>query len=348
MGDAPVRVAVLGCGAVVEQCHLPAARAVSGLTISVLVDRDLARAQRLAARYGIAEASDTFDGLSGRVDAVLIALPNRLHAPVAIDCLSRGIAVLVEKPMATTPTDAEAMHDAATACGTVLQVALMKRFSRGAQFIKQALEAGTIGRVTGFSIDWGVDFNWPLTSNSGMTRGEAGGGVLVDFGSHLLDLLCWWLGEPDAVAYRDDARGGIEADCELSLTMQGPLGRVPGTARFGRIRTLRNTVRIVGEQLTIEWQHEAPDAIRVFPTTWSDAPPALVWQGADSPQTFADLFVAQWQAFTHAVRGQCPCPVTATDVLPGMRLMAHCYDTRRALTQPWEVPVMLPGEVVAP
>lgn len=340
-GARSVRLGILGCGAVVERLHLPAARRVEGLEVAALVDRDAGRARELATRFGVPDARTDFEGLDGRIDAALIALPNHLHAPVAIDLLKRGIAVLVEKPMALSVADARAMVEAAVAAGVTLQVGLMKRFARGATLIREAIEQGLLGDVVGFSVEWGPRFHWPVTTDSGLNPSLAGGGVLTDFGSHFLDLLCWWFGEPTAVEYEDDSRGGVEADCEVTLTLSGAAGTVAGVARFSRIREFRNTVRIVGERLTIEWDHEIPDAVRVEPTAWSGPPPSLVYGGVGR-QSFEDLFVAQLRAFAASVATGGPTAVSGESVVPSVALIERCYRQRKQRVHPWERPMLLP------
>jgi predicted dehydrogenase len=343
--EGPVKLAVLGCGAAPEFLHLPAARELDGLEVSLLVDRDLPRAKALAGRFGIPKVRDTFEGIAPEADAVLIALPNRLHAPISIDLLSRGVAVLVEKPMALSADEAGAMVDAAAAGNAVLQVALTKRFARGARLIKKTIDEGLLGSLTGFSIEWGEDFSWPFTTDSAMSLTESGGGVLIDFGSHLLDLLCWWLGAPESVAYADDTRGGVEADCVLSLTLLGPAGRVSGEARFSRIRTLRNTVLISGDRLTIEWAHERPDAIRIWPTSWKGDRPNFTCE-VESRQSFEDLFVEQLRSFVATLSDGGPSPVSGESVLPSVKLIERCYRERRTIAEPWDQPVVVPRRVV--
>ncbi|MEX1257187.1 MAG: Gfo/Idh/MocA family oxidoreductase [Gemmatimonadota bacterium] len=341
-GQGVVRLAVLGCGAVTELLHLPAAARVPGLEVVSLVDRDLVRARRVAERYRVPDARTGLELGDTRVDAVLVALPNRLHAPVSIDFLRRGVAVLVEKPMALSSAEGRAMVEAAGEGNAVLQVAQMKRFAHGARLVKDLLDAGRLGTLTDFTVEWGEDFGWPLASGSSMSPDEAGGGVLVDFGSHLLDLLCWWLGFPSVVRYADDNRGGVEADCELELTMRGDVGTVPGEVRFSRLRTLSNVVRIRGERLTVEWDHMTADAVRILPTDWKDgAPPRFSWTEHDG-QTFEDLFVRQLESFVDAVGTGPPSLVPGESVLPSLELIERCYRCRGRLEEPWDRPVGMP------
>jgi predicted dehydrogenase len=228
------------------------------------------------------------------------------------------------------------MVHAAETSGAVLQIALQKRFALGARLIKQAVEQGMLGGIERFSIEWGENFSWPLASAAGMQAAEAGGGVLTDFGSHMLDLLCWWLGDALSLEYADDARGGVEAECELSLTVKGPAGVVPGVALFSRLRTLGNTVRIEGDRLCLEWAHARPDAVRTWPRDWRGAAPEFTWQ-TERRQSPEDLYAEQLGAFAEAVTTGRGSPVSGQSVLPSLELIERCYRDRGRLIHPWEV-----------
>src|SRR4051794_39425130 len=97
-----LRIAVVGCGAVAQIHHLPALAASENAEAVLLVDNDESRARALAERFGVPGVTTDFREIPGRADAAIVALPNNLHAPVAIELLRRGVPVLVEKPMAMT------------------------------------------------------------------------------------------------------------------------------------------------------------------------------------------------------------------------------------------------------
>jgi NAD-dependent oxidoreductase involved in siderophore biosynthesis len=113
----PHRVAIIGCGAVVERYHLPASKLVPRLSIEVLVDRDERRAAALAAAYGVPRVSHDYRTIVGDVDAAIIALPHSLNARVAREMLGERISVLVEKPMAVGAAEAQEVLSASEAGG---------------------------------------------------------------------------------------------------------------------------------------------------------------------------------------------------------------------------------------
>src|SRR5579872_287973 len=221
-----LRVAVVGCGAVAQIHHLPAILASREVEPAVLVDADARRARSLAERSGLGktvEVMTDYHALAGKVDAAVVALPNHLHAPVSVELLRQGISVLVEKPMAINVRECDEMIAAAAAGRATLAVGLDFRFFDSSLLVRNLLRDGLLGAIRGFDLRQGVIPRWPFATDFLLRKETAGGGVLADFGVHVLDLLLWWLGDWTAVDYRDDAVGGVESDCEMELTLgSGP------------------------------------------------------------------------------------------------------------------------------
>ena len=176
--NAPLRIAIVGCGAVTESFHLPVLAGHDGVTIAVLIDPDTTRAERLAALYKIPTVLKSADDLApGAADAALIATPAFLHASGAIDLMRRGFHVLVEKPMALTSADAERMVSVAREQGVVLTVGLFRRLLPAIRLFRAALDAGQIGDVLRVDAEVGDAYTWQLTTIAGMQRERAGGGI---------------------------------------------------------------------------------------------------------------------------------------------------------------------------
>ncbi len=130
-----------------------------------------------------------------RLDGVVIATPNSLHAPQALAALDRGLAVFCQKPLALNAREAREMVEAARKAGRLLGVDYSYRYTEGAQALRRAIEAGELGRV--FSVDtvfhnaYGPDKPWCFDPRL------SGGGALMDLGVHLIDLALWLLGDPE-------------------------------------------------------------------------------------------------------------------------------------------------------
>jgi predicted dehydrogenase len=124
------------------------------------------------------------------IDAVYIATPNHLHCTQAVACLEAGRHVLCEKPMATTPKDAEAMVRSAQRSGKVYATAFDQRFHPAHRVIQQLVQNQLLGTITQVKIDYAcwLPADWAL-DNWRIDRRKAGGGAIIDLAPHGLDLL---------------------------------------------------------------------------------------------------------------------------------------------------------------
>src|SRR5581483_1366737 len=174
----PLRLGIVGSGAVSELLHLPSLLSSESFTLSAVCDPALDRAQRLAAKFNIPHVVSHHNELAGLVDAALVATPNHLHAQVACDLLKQGIHVNVEKIMALTTADAQAIVEAAATTDRVLTVGLEFRFFTQMRFVRQLLALGLLGDIERCDIRLGVVLKWPVKSDYLMKRAAAGGGVL--------------------------------------------------------------------------------------------------------------------------------------------------------------------------
>jgi predicted dehydrogenase/nucleoside-diphosphate-sugar epimerase len=343
--ETPIRIAVVGCGAVTQSFHLPVLAGHDEVAIAALVDPDLARARRLAALYKVPITVSSADQLNREtVDAALIATPAFLHAPAAIELMNRGFHVLVEKPMALTHADAVRMVATARDKHVVLTVGLFRRLLPSIRLFRAALDAGQIGEVLNVTAEVGDAYTWQLTTLAGMRRREAGGGMLVDMGSHVLDLLLYICdASPSLVEYADNASEGIETDCtiEFGLSRRGTF--VPAHVELSRTRTLSNTIRVEGSLGTLEWKFgERMRVLLHTPSTFVDTLTAsgrdcaIEARWRDEPdQPGFEGFRAQIDDFVGAIKGGHPGQLSGASVLPSVALIEQCYAQRIPLAEPW-------------
>jgi predicted dehydrogenase len=200
--DADVlRVGVIGLGWA-GQRHVAAYDRVPGAQLVAVAGLEEAVRSELAAEYGIenevARWEDLID-LDG-LDAVSVAVPTFLHAPIALAALQRGMHVLCEKPIARTASEADSMVQAARAADRVLDVAFNHRQRGDIQKLKAVIDAGRLGKPY-YAKAWWLRRTGIPTLGSWFTRAElAGGGPLVDIGVHLLDYSLFLLGNPEVQA----------------------------------------------------------------------------------------------------------------------------------------------------
>jgi len=192
----PVRVGLIGCGKV-GSLHAVAVRSTAEAELAAVCDVSGERAEAFAARYGGRAFTSVDDMLrEGRVEAVVIGTPHPLHAAAAVRAAEAGVHVLVEKPMAATLTDCDAMLAAAEKAGITLGVISQRRWYEPVVRMKAAIDAGKIGRP---ALGVFTMYSWrePSYYTSDPWRGKwdtEGGGVLVNQSAHHLDMLLWFMG----------------------------------------------------------------------------------------------------------------------------------------------------------
>ena len=260
-----LRTALIGCGKVAIDFHLPILTGHEGIQLVAMVDRDAKRCAELAQAYGVPLVmEDAADLRPEDIDAAIIATPPFHHAPCALQLMQRGIHVFVEKPMATSYADAVAMVRTAEEHEVALGVGFFRRLQPSMRLLKSMVAGEWLGRPIGFEAEAGGFYNWPAATLGNMRKDWAGGGVLIDFGSHLLDLLHFLFDGPgEVLEYRDNAWGGIEADCRLALRLFHKAQEVDGVVEVARSRNLGNLVRVRCERGALEYHIDECYRIRV-------------------------------------------------------------------------------------
>lgn len=331
-----LRLGIVGCGQIVRQLHLPAIALVPAIQVAVLIDRDIDLAQDLAAKFDLQVAISNDIALCQQVDAALIALPHALHAPIATTLLNKGLHVLVEKPMATSVQEAQAMIEAAQQADVVLAVGLMRHFYSNMRFVKRALDSDMFGAVKRVWAEESVPFDRIQAPAFYVDRNTPGSGVLADTGAHSLDLLLWWFGDVSQVSYWDDNRGGVEANCRLELEFESG---VSGIVELSRMRRLRNIVRIETDQVMLEVPTLEQQHLRLFDPQqqmWADIDLAEE-QPSLSSDPWVDYFARQWQDFAEAVLQRRDPAVPGEQGARTIELIERCRSSRQPLAPAiWE------------
>lgn len=215
MGDERVRFAVIGLG--MGRSHVEKLRQAPHADVVAICDTDTARLDCVGNDYGVGWRTTNYEDLLGSaaVDAVVVALPNAMHAPVAAAALHAGKHVLCEKPMARSAPEAETILAAARQSGRKLMIHFNYRFTPTAMALYRYVQAGDLGELYHARSWWHRTRGIPGLG-SWFTRKElAGGGPLVDLGVHRLDLALWYLGYPRAVSVTGATYSALGTDIAM-------------------------------------------------------------------------------------------------------------------------------------
>ncbi|HWD17683.1 MAG TPA: Gfo/Idh/MocA family oxidoreductase [Verrucomicrobiae bacterium] len=191
-----VRTAIVGCGKV-GHLHAAALRSLPEAEFVAVCGRTPEKAAAFGAAYGVPSFTNVTEmAEKAKVEAVCICTPHPQHAAPMIAAAAAGVHALVEKPLASSLEDCDAMLAAARAHGTMLGTVCQRRFYPPCQRIHAAIQSGKLGQpVLGAAtmFGWRDEAYYRSDPWRGRWR-EEGGGVLVNQSPHQLDLLLWYLG----------------------------------------------------------------------------------------------------------------------------------------------------------
>lgn len=193
-----IKVAVIGCGTIANNAHIPAYMKNSDVEIKWFCDIIPERADAAVQKYGCGKAVYDYHEIldDPEVEAVSVCTPNDVHAPITIDFLNAGKNVLCEKPAARTYEEALTMLEAQHKTGKVLNIGVVNRFNDGVRQIKKLIDAGELGEVYQVYVSFRSHRSIPGLGGAFTTKAIAGGGVLIDWGVHFLDIVMFCCGDP--------------------------------------------------------------------------------------------------------------------------------------------------------
>lgn len=193
-----MKVAVIGCGTIANSAHIPAYIKNKEADIAYFCDIIPERAQAAVETYGCGTAVTDYHAILAdpEVEAVSVCTPNNVHAPIAMDCLRAGKNVLCEKPAARTYAEALEMQKVQHETGKVLNIGVVNRFNNGVNLIKNIIDDGKLGTVHHVYVSFRSHRSIPGLGGSFTTKAIAGGGALIDWGVHFLDIVMYCTGDP--------------------------------------------------------------------------------------------------------------------------------------------------------
>jgi predicted dehydrogenase len=191
-----INIAIIGCGYIADY-HARGLQELANVEIVIAVDIQIEAAKKFASSYNIKEVATDAMSILDRddIDAVILGVPNKYHAPYALEFLKNGKDVFLEKPMAMNSGEGKEIIKVSGESKQLVMVGHMWRFDTEVNHIKQLIGSGKLGKIIKTK-GYGIHENWG--PSGWFTQKElAGGGALADMGVHAIDTVRYILGDPN-------------------------------------------------------------------------------------------------------------------------------------------------------
>jgi predicted dehydrogenase len=254
MSPDTTQIAIVGCGAVVQDMYALALKALGGVRVVAVCDLDRARAELVG--RDLDAPVKTFDEAVALAGLVVVAVPPAAHFELASQALAAGCTVLCEKPFVARASQAKELVSLAAEHGGDLFVGHFRRLYASLRTARQLLSSGVLGKPQTVVAMEGGRFSWQ--AKSAYTLNDPLGGVLYDTGSHLLDMVMFVTGLDERNFEVKVQKLDREPRAEPSHSLRAQLLLIDGeqeialTVGLSRFELLANVIRIRCERGTIE------------------------------------------------------------------------------------------------
>ena len=193
-----MKVAVIGCGTIANAAHIPSYMANPHAEIKYFCDIILERATQAVENYGCGTAITDYNQILNdpEITAVSVCTPNNVHAEISIAAMKAGKHVLCEKPAARTYAEALEMKKVQNETGVTLNIGVVNRFNDNVNLIKKYIDSGRLGEIYRVYASFRAHRSIPGLGGAFTTKAIAGGGALIDWGVHYLDIVMYCCGDP--------------------------------------------------------------------------------------------------------------------------------------------------------
>jgi predicted dehydrogenase len=311
-----MKFGLIGAGGI-AQAYAQAFENTPTSKLVAVADIRMEAAKALAEGLG-AEHYPSYEAMisSEQLDAVIICTPPTTHLEISTYCLENGINVLCEKPLSVDSTSAKLMIGCAQAKGLILTMASKFRYVEDMIKAKSLMMSGILGEVVLFenAFTARVDMTNRWNSNPAIS----GGGVLIDNGTHSIDIMRYFLGPLAQVQVVEGKRiQGLDVEDTVQIfakSESGVMGNVDLSWSINK--NLDYYVRIYGSQGTISIGWKESKYKQTSSPDW-----VVFGHGYDKVQAFQ----RQIENFAHAIRGEQALLITAEDALASVEVMEAAY-----------------------
>ena len=208
-------VAVIGCGRIANNAHLPALSALENVRIKYACDILIEKAETLKEKFPKIENVITDYKIAladGEVDSVFVLTPNYAHYTITMDALRAGKNVMCEKPITVNYALSCEMAEEAEKQGRMLNIGVCNRYHRSVEMLHDLASEGKFGNIYHVYCSFRSFRSIPGLGGAFTTKSQSGGGVLIDWGVHFLDLILYILGGAKLQSVTCDAYSEMAKD----------------------------------------------------------------------------------------------------------------------------------------
>ena len=191
-------VAVIGCGRIANHAHFPALSNIEGVRVKYACDIIEEKAIAAKEKFPIIEnvITDYKVALAdSEVDAIFVLTPNYAHYTITMDALAAGKHVMCEKPVTVNYPLSLEMAQMADKCGKILNIGVCNRYHKSVEMLAEMNKNGEFGNIYHVYCSFRNHRSIPGLGGAFTTKSQSGGGVLIDWGIHFLDLILYILGD---------------------------------------------------------------------------------------------------------------------------------------------------------
>ncbi|MFD0716693.1 Gfo/Idh/MocA family protein [Paenibacillus sp. GCM10027626] len=250
---------------------------------------------------------------AGGLDAVVICSPHTLHFGQAADALNSGCHVLVEKPMTCSAREAEQLIGLAKEKGKVLQVSFQRHCQPEFIFIREAIAGGVIGKLSSVTATLYQDWQRSQTGTWRQVASLSGGGMLMDSGSHIIDMLLWTTGLTPVEVKSTLSTNGAPVEIDSFTSIRFAEGAIGGLNIIGHVPGFNETYAFCGDRGVIYFNN---GTIKIETYESGELPVQLPEQATNPDRSFIE-----------AIRGEREVLVSGEYALKVIRLTEAIYES---------------------
>jgi predicted dehydrogenase len=314
--DSKVRFGLIGAGGI-AQAYAQAFETCETATLVAVADVRPAAAAAMAERSNC-QSFESYQAMADSValDAVIVCTPPSTHPEICIDLLKRKLHILCEKPMSITAKSARDMKAAADENGVILTMASKFRFAEDVVKAKSLLASGILGEIVLFENAFTARVD--MTSRWNSNPAVSGGGVLIDNGTHSVDIMRYFLGPIAEVQVVEGKRiQGLPVEDTVRIFVKSTSGVMGNIDLSWSInKELEHYIRIYGSQGTISIGWKESKYRQAASQEW-----ITFGNGYNKVQSFR----SQIENFAKAIRGQETLIITAEDGIASVEVIEAAY-----------------------